>query len=145
MPIAHGKALYKALQDRCKTPPFWAEKMGHNNIEVEKRAEFILRLSEFIECVSGRYCSAGPKYVHSNLRDANSSKIENDVCGHNKNEYVKSAPLDKNNAAEKFLRLHLKQNLFERSSFAPTEQRMDSVSFTTRSTEVSERTFCEYI
>jgi hypothetical protein len=32
VPFRHGKGLYDTLPEEIRYPPFWAEKMGHNNI-----------------------------------------------------------------------------------------------------------------
>jgi len=32
VPFRHGKGLYNSLPENIRYPPFWAEKMGHNNI-----------------------------------------------------------------------------------------------------------------
>ena len=38
VPFSHGKALYDALPEACRTvEPFWAEGMGHNNIDADMR------------------------------------------------------------------------------------------------------------
>lgn len=51
VPFLHGKALYDTIPNDCKTAPFWAEGMGHNNIEAEMPRPFIKRLDKFLKCL----------------------------------------------------------------------------------------------
>ena len=47
VPFSHGEVLYNMLPAEYKYPPFWAEKMGHNNIELEMPTAFVKRLQRF--------------------------------------------------------------------------------------------------
>lgn len=47
VPFRHGKGLYDALAENIRYPPFWAEDMGHNNIELKMTTVFIKRLQKF--------------------------------------------------------------------------------------------------
>jgi len=47
VPFNHGETLHKALPRDYQYPPFWAEGMGHNNIELDMSAIFIKRLQRF--------------------------------------------------------------------------------------------------
>jgi len=49
VPFAHGKALYDALPSSCKSRPFWAQGMGHNNIEMDAPKLYVRRLMEFFQ------------------------------------------------------------------------------------------------
>ena len=48
VPFYHGEQLFKAIQERHAAMPFWAEKMGHNDIEVKMPTAFIKRLHRFV-------------------------------------------------------------------------------------------------
>jgi len=47
VPFRHGKGLYEALPEDLRYPPFWAENMGHNNIELDMTSVFIKKLQRF--------------------------------------------------------------------------------------------------
>jgi pimeloyl-ACP methyl ester carboxylesterase len=47
VPFRHGEGLHNALPENIRYPPFWAEKMGHNNIELQMTSVFIKRLQKF--------------------------------------------------------------------------------------------------
>lgn len=49
VPFSHGKELYDAIPEDLKTVPFWAEGMGHNNIEADMPHAFIKRLHKFLK------------------------------------------------------------------------------------------------
>jgi hypothetical protein len=49
IPLAHGQALARAA--RCQFPPWWVEGAGHNDIEVEHRAQWLAHLDEFVRYV----------------------------------------------------------------------------------------------
>jgi len=51
VPFLHGKALYDTVPNDYKTAPFWAEGMGHNNIEAKMPRPFIKRLNKFLKCL----------------------------------------------------------------------------------------------
>uniref|UniRef100_A0A7S4I6B9 Serine aminopeptidase S33 domain-containing protein n=1 Tax=Odontella aurita TaxID=265563 RepID=A0A7S4I6B9_9STRA len=48
VPFYHGENLYKAVSEHCAAMPFWAEGMGHNDIEVKMPTAYIKRLYRFI-------------------------------------------------------------------------------------------------
>lgn len=52
VPFYHGLELLTAIPDQFRSVPFWAEGMGHNNIEIYHREEFTSRCKTFLE----RYC-----------------------------------------------------------------------------------------
>lgn len=48
VPFYHGRNLYEALPENIQYgAPFWAENMGHNNIEVDMTSLFIKKLQRF--------------------------------------------------------------------------------------------------
>ena len=47
VPFHHGKMLYENLSDEIRYKPFWAESMGHNNIESDMCSLFIKKLQRF--------------------------------------------------------------------------------------------------
>ena len=47
VPFYHGKGLYQRLNEKVRYEPYWAESMGHNNIESDQCAMFIKRLQRF--------------------------------------------------------------------------------------------------
>lgn len=55
VPFSHGKALYDALPEACRTvEPFWAEGMGHNNIDADMPLLFFKNLKLFLRAVDER-------------------------------------------------------------------------------------------
>lgn len=48
VPFSHGEAIQDSVQEKCKTTPFWALDMGHNDIEVNMAGEFLRRLQDFL-------------------------------------------------------------------------------------------------
>eukprot|EP00549_Striatella_unipunctata_P001902 CAMPEP_0118674474 /NCGR_PEP_ID=MMETSP0800-20121206/907_1 /TAXON_ID=210618 ORGANISM="Striatella unipunctata, Strain CCMP2910" /NCGR_SAMPLE_ID=MMETSP0800 /ASSEMBLY_ACC=CAM_ASM_000638 /LENGTH=291 /DNA_ID=CAMNT_0006569671 /DNA_START=155 /DNA_END=1030 /DNA_ORIENTATION=+ len=49
VPCSHGKTLFSKLNAKSRYAPFWAEGMGHNNIEADMTTEFVCRLQQFID------------------------------------------------------------------------------------------------
>ena len=48
VPFNHGRCLYEALPEKARyNSPFWAENMGHNNIESDMASLFIKKLRKF--------------------------------------------------------------------------------------------------
>lgn len=47
VPFYHGKDLFDTLPEGSKYAPFWAENMGHNNIETDMCAQYVKRLQKF--------------------------------------------------------------------------------------------------
>ena len=55
VPFAHGKMLYELVPNRHKVfQPFWAQNMGHNNIEVDATNAFVRYLMEFLQTIRHR-------------------------------------------------------------------------------------------
>lgn len=48
VPFWHAPGLLKSIQPQFRAKPFYAEGMGHNNIESRKKEEFLARISEFL-------------------------------------------------------------------------------------------------
>jgi pimeloyl-ACP methyl ester carboxylesterase len=49
VPFYHGRCMYEALPDNSRySPPFWAENMGHNNIEADMASLFVKKLRNFL-------------------------------------------------------------------------------------------------
>jgi len=49
VPFYHGRNLYEALPENIQyCSPFWAENMGHNNIEADMTSLFIKKLKRFL-------------------------------------------------------------------------------------------------
>ena len=47
VPFYHGRTLYESIPEDIRYSPFWAENMGHNNIESDMCSLFIKRLQRF--------------------------------------------------------------------------------------------------
>jgi pimeloyl-ACP methyl ester carboxylesterase len=47
VPFYHGRMIYENLPEEIRYKPFWAESMGHNNIESEMCSLFIKKLQSF--------------------------------------------------------------------------------------------------
>lgn len=48
VPFWHGQELLKKLKPECRAPPYFAAGMGHNNIEVHNKDEYVYRLTDFL-------------------------------------------------------------------------------------------------
>lgn len=49
VPVSHSMSLYQTLSSESKTPPLFIEDMGHNNVQVEVREEFLLHITAYLE------------------------------------------------------------------------------------------------
>lgn len=49
VPVSHSMSIYQALAPESKTPPLFIEDMGHNNVQVEVREEFLLHITAYLE------------------------------------------------------------------------------------------------
>jgi len=58
IPFWHGEALLELFPKSCRTKPFWVEGLGHNNIEIYVKKQYISRLLTFIQ-----------RYIPSNMVD----------------------------------------------------------------------------
>mmetsp|Transcript_42628 Transcript_42628/g.62237 ORF Transcript_42628/g.62237 Transcript_42628/m.62237 type:complete len:365 (+) Transcript_42628:128-1222(+) len=67
VPFNHGQQLFSSAQDQTNSMSFWADKMGHNNIEMEMPIVFLRKLQTFIR----KACKLSKK-VHS--KDAKTTK-----------------------------------------------------------------------
>eukprot|EP00554_Chaetoceros_debilis_P003144 CAMPEP_0194089890 /NCGR_PEP_ID=MMETSP0149-20130528/36637_1 /TAXON_ID=122233 /ORGANISM="Chaetoceros debilis, Strain MM31A-1" /LENGTH=690 /DNA_ID=CAMNT_0038773977 /DNA_START=340 /DNA_END=2412 /DNA_ORIENTATION=+ len=47
VPFWHGDELLRSFQPEYRAQPFFVPEMGHNNIEVRKRQEYVMRVQEF--------------------------------------------------------------------------------------------------
>ena len=69
VPFKHGQMLYDLVPDRHKIlRPFWAEDMGHNNIEVDATNTFVRYLMEFLQLIrqhqrTGHESIGGPSWT----------------------------------------------------------------------------------
>merc|ERR1712228_650077 len=48
VPFSHGEVIQEKIRKCAKTTPFWAQGMGHNDIEVNMTTEFLQSLRDFI-------------------------------------------------------------------------------------------------
>jgi len=85
VPINHGISLHEQLIDNYKYPPFWAEGMGHNNIEckmwsayIEKIQQFMLytRKRQILSNIIGANKENAPKNVTTTLNIYDNEEIE---------------------------------------------------------------------
>lgn len=84
VPFAHGKALYKGLPHQHKVfQPFWAQKMGHNNIEVDATNAFVRYLMEFLQTVRQRQLTGedvrGPSRAQDEKVDLTKTFVQSHV------------------------------------------------------------------
>lgn len=54
VPFGHGKTLHDSIPQNYRCAPFWAEKMGHNDIEVEMTGAFVQRLKSYILLIDSK-------------------------------------------------------------------------------------------
>jgi hypothetical protein len=54
VPISHGISLHEQLLDNYRYPPFWAEGMGHNNIECDMWETYREKILQFLLFVKKR-------------------------------------------------------------------------------------------
>lgn len=67
VPFWHGQELLQSLPKQCRAEPFWAEGLGHNNIELYLKTMYMTRVRDFLD----RYVPARWALAHSNgMRDA---------------------------------------------------------------------------
>jgi len=49
VPFWHGDELLRSFPPECRAQPFWVPGVGHNNIEIKRKEDYILRIIRFIE------------------------------------------------------------------------------------------------
>lgn len=54
VPVSHGISLHEQIIDNYRYPPFWAEGMGHNNIESDMWETFLEKIQQFLLYVRKR-------------------------------------------------------------------------------------------
>jgi hypothetical protein len=84
VPFSHGQALYDLVPKRHKVfQPFWAQKMGHNNIEVDATNAFVRYLMEFLQTVRQRQTTGqdfrGPSRAQDEEIDLTKSFVQSHV------------------------------------------------------------------
>ena len=52
VPFHHGEQIYEALPPQYRAPPFWANNLGHNDIELLQPRQFIKELRNFLRTAS---------------------------------------------------------------------------------------------
>eukprot|EP00929_Paragymnodinium_shiwhaense_P044425 TRINITY_DN22799_c0_g2_i1.p1 TRINITY_DN22799_c0_g2~~TRINITY_DN22799_c0_g2_i1.p1 ORF type:complete len:334 (-),score=42.50 TRINITY_DN22799_c0_g2_i1:269-1270(-) len=52
--IEHGVALYEALQPEVAYDPWWVKEAGHNDIEINHRAQYFEHLARFLKAIDSQ-------------------------------------------------------------------------------------------